>query len=81
MLEWHFVAKGEKRITFVRPESGDALFKVFDWNPFGEVQRRGPFELNSAQRSRAESCAMVRPREMRGSQLIGLSRVARHRGQ
>jgi hypothetical protein len=29
MLEWHFVAKGEKRLTFVRPQSGDALFKVF----------------------------------------------------
>ena len=36
---------------------------------------------HSAQRSRAESCAMVSPIEIRGSQPIGLSRVTRHRGQ
>jgi hypothetical protein len=34
-----------------------------------------------AQRSRADSCPMVKPSEIRGSQLIGLSRVTRQRGQ
>lgn len=36
---------------------------------------------HAPQRSRAESCAMFRPIEMRGSQLIGLSLITRHRGQ
>jgi hypothetical protein len=41
----------------------------------GFTECKGP--PHSAQRSRAESCAMVSPNEMRGSQLIGLSLVAR----
>jgi hypothetical protein len=36
---------------------------------------------HSAQRRRSDSCAMVRPSEMRGSQLIGLNLVTRQRGQ
>src|SRR6516165_6884500 len=35
---------------------------------------------DSEQRRRSDSCAIVSPREMRGSQLIGLSLVIRHRG-
>lgn len=30
-LEMHFRAKGDDRVTFYAPRSGDALFKVFDW--------------------------------------------------
>ena len=36
---------------------------------------------HSAQRSPAENRAMVSPKEMRGSQLIGLNLIMRHRGQ
>jgi hypothetical protein len=31
VLEWHYKITNEKRIKFTRPESGDALFKVFGW--------------------------------------------------
>jgi hypothetical protein len=32
LLEWHFkTVLREKRISFFRPESGDALFKIFNW--------------------------------------------------
>lgn len=30
-LEMHFRAKGDPNVTFYAPRSGDALFKVFDW--------------------------------------------------
>ena len=40
-----------------------------------------PGRHTSAPRSRVESCAIVSPMEIRGSQLIGLSLIMRHRGQ
>jgi hypothetical protein len=45
--------------------------------------RAGPDECSGwpAQRSRSDSCAMVSPIDMRGSQLIGLNLVMWHRGQ
>jgi len=32
MIEQWFTARGEKRVSFWTPESGDALFPVFGWN-------------------------------------------------
>ena len=40
-------------------------------SPHGLTECSGP--PHSAQRSRSDNCAMVRPIEMRGSQLIGLN--------
>ena len=62
---------GPSRI-FLANEKGDAWFLCRAW-----LDRA---QLTTALRT-SDNCATVRPIEMRGSQLIGLSLIMRHRGQ